>query len=180
MQITGASFRYQQRRPDQAFLKMRLRELAASRMRYGYRRLHVLLKREGWEINVKRVYRLYKLEGLSLRLGKKPRKRVSWPRVVQPVTKQPNERWSLDFMSDTLGSGRRIRILTVVDHFSRVSPVVDVAPSLPGSRVVAALERAINVYGHPQMLCVDNGPEFSGRVLDQWAQIAFFETRQAY
>jgi putative transposase len=115
MQITTASFRYRHRRPDQAFLKMRLRELAASRVRYGYRRLHVLLmhvllmhvllKREGWEINAKRVYRLYKLEGLSLRL-KRTKKRVSRTRVPQPAALSPNERWSLDFMSDQLGCGR--------------------------------------------------------------------------
>lgn len=147
---------------------MRLRELAASRVRYGYRRLHVLLRREGWKINAKRVYRLYKLEGLSLRL-KRSKKRVSRLRVVQPVVQHPNERWSLDFMSDTLGNGRRIRVLTVVDHFSRVSPVVEVDVSLSGGRVVEALERAIAAYGWPQTLCVDNGPEFSGRVLDQWA-----------
>jgi putative transposase len=147
---------------------MRLRELAASRVRYGYRRLHVLLRRDGWKINAKRVYRLYKLEGLSLRF-KQRKKRVSRLRVVQPTVQQPNERWSLDFMSDTLGNGRRIRVLTVVDHFSRVSPVVEVDVSLSGSRVVEALERAIAVYGWPKMLCVDNGPEFSGRVLDQWA-----------
>ena len=168
MQIATASFRYRHRRPDQAFLKMRLRELAASRVRYGYRRLHVLLKREGWEINAKRVYRLYKLEGLSLRL-KRTKKRVSRTRVTQPTALSPNERWSLDFMSDQLGCGRRIRVLTVVDHFSRVSPVVEVDVSLSGSRVVEALRRAIVTYGWPKTLCVDNGPEFSGRVLDQWA-----------
>ena len=142
MQITRASFRYRHRRPDQAFLKMRLRELAAARVRYGYRRLHVLLRREGWRINAKRVYRLYQLEGLSLRL-KRSKKRVSRLRVVQPQVEYPNERWSLDFMSDTLGNGRRIRVLTVVDDFSRVSPVVEVDVSLSGSRVVEALERAV-------------------------------------
>ena len=145
---------------------MRLRELAASRVRYGYRRLHVLLRREGWKINAKRVYRLYKLEGLSLRF-KQRKKRVSRLRVVQPEALQPNERWSLDFMSDTLGNGRRIRVLTVVDHFSRVSPVVEVDVSLSGGRVVEALERAIAAYGWPKTLCVDNGLEFSGRILDR-------------
>jgi len=168
MQITRASFRYRHRRPEQTFLKMRLRELAASRVKSGYRRLHVLLRREGWKINAKRVYRLYKLEGLSLRF-KQHKKRVSRLRVVHPTALQPNERWSLDFMSDTLGSGRRIRVLTAVDHFSRVSPVVEVDVSLSGSRVVEALERAIGTSGWPTTLCVDHGPEFSGRVLDQWA-----------
>ncbi len=160
MQITPASFRYQHRRPDQAFLKMRLRELAASRVHYGYRRLHVLLRREGWEINAKRVYRLYKLEGLSLRL-KRTKKRVSRTRVAQPAALSPNERWSLDFMSDQLGCGRRIRVLTAVDHFSRVSPVVEVDVSLSGNRVVEALGRAIATHGWPKTLCVDNGSEFS-------------------
>ena len=145
-----------------------MRELAAARVRYGYLRLHVLLRREGWVVNHKRVYRLYQLEGLSLRL-KTTKKRVSRLRVVQPQTQQPNERWSLDFMSDTLGNGRRIRVLTAVDHFSRVSPLIEVDVSLSGQRVVEALERAIERYGWPKTLCVDNGPEFSGRVLDQWA-----------
>jgi putative transposase len=147
---------------------MRLRELAAARVRYGYRRLHVLLRREGWKINVKRVHRLYKLEGLSLRL-KQRKKRVSQLRVVQPTAQRPNERWSLDFMSDTLGDGRRIRVLTAVDHFSRVSPGIEVDYSLPSRRVVEMLERLTTSVGKPKVLCVDNGPEFSGRVLDQWA-----------
>lgn len=147
---------------------MRLRELAASRVRYGYRRLYILLRREGWAVNHKKVYRLYKLEGLSLRL-KQHKKRVSRLRVVQPQAQQPNERWSLDFMSDTLGNGRRIRVLTIVDHFSRVSPAIEVDVSLPGRRVIEVLERAADQYGLPKTLCVDNGPEFSGRALDQWA-----------
>ncbi len=145
-----------------------LRDLAAVRVKYGYRRLHVLLRREGWQVNHKRIYRMYQLEGLSLRL-KKTKKRVSRLRVVQPQAQHQNERWSLDFMSDTLGNGRRIRVLTIVDHFSRVSPAVEVDSSLPGKRVIEVLERAIKQYGLPKIICVDNGPEFSGRALDQWA-----------
>ncbi len=99
----------------------------------------------------------------------KRKKRVSGLRVEQPKATQPNERWSLDFMSDTLGSGRRIRVLTVVDHFSRVSPVVAVDVSLPGRRVIEAIERSAKTYGMPKVLCVDNGPEFAGRDLDKWA-----------
>lgn len=173
MQLCRATFRYRHRRADPIALKLRLRELAATRVRYGYRRLHVLLRREGWKVNAKRVYRLYQLEGLSLRL--KPRKkRVSRLRVVLPHSTHPNERWSLDFMSDTfmsdtLGCGRRIRVLTAVDHFSRVSPLIEVDVSLSARRVVEALERACQSVGYPQILCVDNGPEFTGRVLDQWA-----------
>jgi putative transposase len=168
MKIYPATFRYHPRRNDQTFLKIRMRELAAARVRYGYRRIHVLLRREGWLLNHKKVYRLYQLEGLSLRL-KQRKKRVSRLRVEQPQVTAPNERWSIDFMSDTLGNGRRIRVLTSVDHFSRVSPVVEVDTSLSGQRVIEALERAIKAYGLPKVLCVDNGPEFAGRALDQWA-----------
>jgi putative transposase len=149
-----------------------MREIAATRVRYGYRRIHVLLRREGWYINAKRVYRLYQLEGLSLRL-KQRKKRVSHLRVEQPQATAPNERWSLDFMSDTLGSGRRIRVLTAADHFSRVSPVIEVDTSLSGQRVIKALERAIKAYGMPKVICVNNGSEFAGRDLDPgapWAE----------
>jgi putative transposase len=168
MKLYPATFRYRPRRGDQTFLKMRMRELAAARVRYGYRRIHVLLRREGWHLNHKKVYRLYQLEGLSLRL-KQRKKRVSRLRVEQPQATAPNERWSLDFMSDTLGNGRRIRVLTSVDHFSRVSPVVEVDTSLSGKRVTEALERAVKAYGLPKVICVDNGPEFAGRALDPGA-----------
>jgi putative transposase len=90
-------------------------------------------------------------------------------RVVQPEALSPNERWGLDFMSDTLGSGPRIRVLTIVDHFSRVSPAIEVDVSLSGRRVIEVLERAAEQNGLPKTICVDNGPEFSGRALDQWA-----------
>lgn len=114
------------------------------------------------------MYRLYKLEGLSLRL-KKTKKRVSHLRVVQPQALAPNERWSLDFMSDALGRGPRIRVLTVVDHFSRVSPAIEVDTSLSGRRVIEVLERAATRYGLPKVICVDNGPEFRGKALDPGA-----------
>jgi putative transposase len=168
MKLCRGSARYQTRRKDQSALVRRIREIAASRVRYGYLRIHILLRREGWKVNRKRVYRLYKQEGLSLRF-KKAKKRVSGPRVQQPPTTKPNERWSLDFMSDTLTCGRKIRVLTIVDHFSRVSPAVEVGVSLTGVRVTEVLDRAIAVHGKPESLCVDNGPEFSGRSLDQWA-----------
>ena len=168
VQVCRPSLCYRHRRVDQPALKMRLRELAAARVRYGYRRLHVRLRREDGKINMKRVHRLYKLEGLSLRL-KQSQKRVSQLRVVQPTDQPTDERWSLDFMSDTLGNGRRIRVLTAIDHFSRVSPGIEVDYSLTSQRVVEMLERLSTTVGRPKVLCVDNGPEFSGRVLDQWA-----------
>ncbi len=147
---------------------MRLRELAAARVRYGYRRLHVLLQREGWHVNHKRVYRLYRLEELSLRL-KTRKKRISALRVMQPPAQAPNEHWSMDFMTDSLYDGRRFRILTIVDNMSRESPAIEVDVSLPSIRVVAVLERLAQTHGLPKVIYVDNGPEFVAKALDTWA-----------
>ena len=149
-------------------LRMRLKDLAAVRVRWGYRRLHVLLRREGWAINHKRVYRLYKQEGLELRLRTR-KKRVALPRVPCPPATAPNERWSLDFLSDRLADGRAFRILTLVDNVSRVSPAIEADFSLTGRRVTQVLDRAVAQHGLPRAICVDNGPEFSGRELDAWA-----------
>jgi putative transposase len=147
---------------------MRLRDRAAARVRYGYRRLHVLLQREGWRVNHKRVYRLYRLEGLGLRL-KRTRKRVSAVRVVPPRAQKPNERWSMDFMTDSLYDGRRFRLLTIVDTVTRESPAIVVDRSLTGQRVVAALEQLQATRGLPQRIAVDTGPEFISKALDAWA-----------
>ncbi len=155
-------------RDQQALLRIRIRDLAAVRVRYGYKRLHALLKREGWKINHKRVYRIYTEEGLAVRT-KKRRKRVSAVRVVRPGATSPNERWSMDFVSDSLHDGRRFRVLTLVDHFTRVSPAMEVGSSIPGKRVVEILERLALKVGLPQTITVDNGPEFTGRALDEWA-----------
>ena len=159
---------YKSRKDPQQALRIRLRDLAASRVRYGYRRLHVLLRREGWMINLKRVRRLYNLEGLSLRL-KKPKKRVSALRVVPAPAKEPNERWSMDFMSDALHDGRRFRVFTLVDNFSRVSPALEVDFSLTGKRVVEVLERLKWRQGLPAVIHCDNGTEFISRAVDDWA-----------
>ena len=121
---------------------MRIRELAEVRVSYGYRRIHVLLLREGWKVNHKRVYRLYKQEGLTMR-SKKPRRRhVSGRnRIERPVATARNETWSMDFMSDELFNGDRIRLFTLVDHFTRESPAIEVARSIPARRVVEVLDR---------------------------------------
>ncbi len=149
-------------------MRIRLRDLAAARVRWGYKRLHILLRREGWKVNHKRVHRLYKLEGLNLRLKTK-KKRVALPRVPCPEATAPNDRWSLDFISDRLADGRAFRVLTLVDNISRVSPALEADFSLTGRRVTAVLERAARLYGLPKVICVDNGPEFAGRELDAWA-----------
>lgn len=153
---------------EQTALRMRLRDLAAARVRYGYRRLHVLLRREGWQVNHKRVYRLYRQEGLALRRRCR-RKRASPVRVMPHRAQAPNERWSMDFVSDTLATGQRFRALTLVDNFSRVSPAIEVDFSLTGRRVVAVLDRLKATYGLPKRLGVDNGPEFISKALDAGA-----------
>jgi putative transposase len=137
-------------------------------VRYGYRRLHVLLRREGWRVNHTRVYRRYRQEGLGIQ-RKRQRKRVSAPRVLPPPATQPLERWSLDFLSDSLADGRRFRVLTIVDNVSRVSPAMALGTSLPGERVVALLDRLRSTVGVPQRIAIDNGPEFISQALDAWA-----------
>lgn len=136
LRFRRSSFYYRSRADVQVELRMRLKELAASRVRYGYRRLHVLLLREGWRVNHKRVYRLYQEEGLSLRLKTK-KKRPNEPRTPLPKPTEPNEVWSMDFMADRLSDGGQFRLLTLVDNFSRVSPEIEVDFSLNGKRVVA-------------------------------------------
>ena len=160
--------RYRARREDWPALRERLRTLAGERRRFGYRRLHVLLRREGFAVNLKRIYRLYTQEGLTVRRRRR-RRRV--PRGVPrlPATTRINERWSLDFVLDVLDDGRRFRILTVVDDFTRACLAIEVDTSLGGCRVVQVLQRLIETRGTPTRLVTDNGPEFISRVLDAWA-----------
>jgi len=159
---------YRSCKKDRGELRVRLRDLAAVRVRYGYRRLHVLLRREGWKVNHKLVYRIYTEEGLAVRT-KKRKKRVSALRVVLPPAHAPNERWSMDYVSDSLHDGRRFRALTLVDHFTRESPAIEVGNSIPGSRVVAVLERLARTHGLPKVITTDNGTEFTSRTVDEWA-----------
>ena len=166
--VPRSTCRYRSRARDQSPLRGRLRDLAAARVRYGYRRLHILLQREGWTVNHKRIYRLYREEGLGIRV-KRRYKRVSVPRVVPAPACRPHERWSLDFLSDGLVDGRRFRILTIVDNVSRVSPAIEVATSLTGARVVEVLERLRRTVGTPARIAIDNGPEFISKALDAWA-----------
>jgi len=150
-------------------LRKRIREIAEIRVRYGYRRTHVLLKREGWHVNAKRIYRLYKEEGLTLR-NKSPKRKVSAKlREDRSDAMAPNEVWAMDFMSDQLFDGRRIRVLTIVDAFSKVSPAIDVRLRYRGCDVVDTLERVKTIYGLPKTIRVDNGPEFISKDLDLWA-----------
>lgn len=166
-----SSHRYQSVADEQAALRMRLRDLAAARVSYGYRRLYVLLRREGWRVNHKRVYRLYREEGLTMRT-KRPRRHVSCrKRGVRTTATMRDERWSMDFMSDELFDGQRIRILTIVDHFTRESPAVVVDTSIKGNQVVSVLADLALRGRMPRTIAVDNGSEFISKVLDQWAYL---------
>ena len=162
-----SSQRYRTRRPPRTELRERLHALATLRPRWGYRRLYVLLRREGYVVNRKLVQRVYREEGLHVRRRK--RKRVAVPRVPLPAPSAPNERWSMDFVSDALGDGRKIRVLTIVDDFTREAPAIAVDFSLPGERVARELDQLGGTRGFPTAIVCDNGPEFAGQTLDQWA-----------
>lgn len=164
-----ASQRYRpQRAPDTA-LRADLHALAAKRPRWGYRQFaRVLRRRPGPRINHKRVQRVYQDEGLQVRRRKRKR-RAAVPRVPMPVPTRANERWSMDFVRDTLGTGRAFRALTILDNCTRECPVIEVDFSLPGARVAAVLDRLAVTRGLPRTISVDNGPEFAGHDLDAWA-----------
>jgi len=150
-------------------LRERLKELAAKRMRFGYRRLTVLLVREGITANHKRVYRLYREEGLAMRI--RQRRRIRWTGAVSgPVVTRANQRWSIDFVSDCVSTGRVIRMLTVVDDCTRECPAIEVDTSLGGLRVRRVLDRIASERGLPEAIVLDNGPEFRGRALAAWSE----------
>jgi putative transposase len=162
-----SSQRYRSRRPPQEALRQRLRELAVERVRWGYRRLHILLEREGVRVNHKRVYRLYREEGLAVRRRK--RKRVAVARQPMSTPRRLNECWAMDFMSDSLASGRRFRVFNVVDALSREGLASEVDSSLPALRVIRVLEEIALLRGYPARITLDNGPEFRSTRLDAWA-----------
>jgi putative transposase len=168
VEVQRATARYCRRRPRDPRFEQRLRELAAQRVRFGYRRLHVLLRREGWAVNHKRVYRVYREAGLAVRRRKRKRAAAS-ARVPLAAPVRPNQGWSMDFMADALGSGRRFRTLNLVDEYTREALALEVDTSLPGERVVRVLDELRRQGRKPEWIVTDNGPEFAGRALDQWA-----------
>jgi putative transposase len=148
---------------------MRIRDIAARRPRFGYQRIHVMLRREGWLVNKKRVRRLYRLEGLQLRTRIRRRKHMCLHRGIPPRAQRTHERWSMDFVHDQLCDGRPFRMLTVVDQFSRLSPLIEPRFSFGGHDVVVALERIVALTGAPLSITVDHGTEFTSRALEDWA-----------
>lgn len=168
LELRRSTWYYTPHRADDRALRMRLRELALARPRYGYRRLAILLRREGWRVNDKRIYRIYKDEDLMVRTKRRRKRAAQWRRKPLPAT-EVGERWSIDFMSDQLTDGRRFRIFTAVDHVSREAVCIHVGQGLPAETVTAALDRAITEYGQPQAITLDNGTEFTSNHFDQWA-----------
>ncbi|WP_420874046.1 IS3 family transposase [Novosphingobium olei] len=158
--------RYQSRRDDGA-LREKLRELAHQRRRFGYRRLHILLRREGLTINRKKTQRLYREEGLTVR-RRKGRKRAVGARVPAPVSALPNQRWSLDFVHDQMITGRRSRVLNVVDDVTRECLAAVPDTSISGKRVVRELAELIAVRGKPGMIVSDNGTELTSNAVLEW------------
>jgi putative transposase len=160
---------YHHRSRKQAVLRERIREIAATRVRYGYRRIWILLRREGWPINAKRVHRLYRLEGLQMR-HKPPRRRVMAKlREDRSPATGPNQVWAMDWMHDELFDGRLIRVLTVVDTSSRLCPVLWVCRAATAMEVIAALEGACGRHGRPGTIRLDQGCRFTSKELDLWA-----------
>lgn len=166
--LARSSWSYASRRPEPKELVEKLKALASKRPRFGYRRLHLLLRREGHGVNHKRVYRLYKAEGLSVRTKRRKRMAAA-PRTVLPPATKPNERWSMDFVSDALLTGRRFRVFTLVDDFTRKCVALHVDSGISGGRIARLFDELGASVGLPSMLVCDNGPEFTSKALDQWA-----------
>lgn len=165
--FSRTTYRKSPERVKDLVLVERLRALARERPRFGYRRLHLMLGREGLNVNHKRVYRIYRAEGLAVR--KKERRKLNVKeRQQKPQVSAPNQRWSLDFMTDQLASGQRFRVLNVVDDFTRECLVMQAGTSITGHDVVTALEAVVRFRGAPQAITTDNGPEFAGRALELW------------
>ena len=156
IKLARSTKRYRSRAKDQRPLIIRLKDIAASRPRFGYRRLYILLRREGWSINHKRVYGLYRKLDLQVRM-KKRAKKISQIRVPLDVPKKINERWSMDFMSDRLENGQRFRVLNIIDLFSRESLSILADFSFPSQKVISWLEQLRKTRGLPRAITVDNG-----------------------
>jgi putative transposase len=168
--VNRCAVRYRSLRSnDDAALRMRIKEIATARVRYGQRRIYVLLRREGWHVNIKRVARIYRAEGLAIRTKMPRRRRAPVVReTIAPLT-APNQSWAMDFMHDILADGTKIRLLTIVDTFSRESIALEVDYGFKSPQVVEVLRRAVAQRGAPDRIHCDNGPEFVSLHLDQWA-----------
>jgi len=168
LELDRSTYRYEARPDANRQLREALVALARQKPRYGYRRLWAILTRRGWDANVKRIYRLYREEGLMVRRLK--RKRVIRDRTADPLLSAPNQEWALDFVSDALASGRAVRGLTIVDSNTRECPAIEVGSGICSRQVTRTLERIIDQRGKPQALRCDNGPEFTSRHFLAWCE----------
>ena len=168
LEVDRASYRYEAVPDRNARLREALLELARQKPRYGYRRLWAVLAKQGWAVNLKRIYRLYRQEGLMVRRLK--RKRLVRTAPINAHLTAANQEWALDFVCDALATGRGIRMLTVVDSFTRECPAIEVNTGLSGQRVTRVLERVIAERGKPKAIRCDNGPEFTSRHFIAWCE----------
>jgi len=157
-------------KPKDKTIEKRLIELANIRKSYGYRRLHILLKREGYVVNHKRVYALYGKNNLARRKKKKKRYAIRIRKPLKGAT-MPNERWAMDFMSDSCCNGRKIRTLNIIDLYARECIKIEVGGSLPSKKVVDSLDELAYERGLPKAITVDNGTEYTSKVLQEWSRV---------
>lgn len=168
--LSRSVFQYIDHKRDDRAVRQRIREIAETRVRYGFERIQILLRREGWRDNHKRTYRIYREEGLNLRSKRPRRSKMAAHRQERPQLTAPHQCWSMDFVSDQLFDGRRFRALTLVDNYSRECLEIEVGQSLKGFDVVDVMERIKQLRGVvPKRIQVDNGSEFISKVLDKWA-----------
>jgi len=169
LELSRTSFGYEAReKEDEEAIRKRLKELAEKRRRFGCRRLHVLLRREGVMINHKRTERIYREERLSLRIRRR-KKHASSTRIEIPEPLYQNHIWTMDFMSDWLANGRKLKVFSLVDEYTRKCLLIEADTSINGERVCRALSEVSQAEGLPEMIIIDNGPEFIGSALDKWA-----------
>jgi putative transposase len=165
-----SAIRYRPKRPAlDAPIRKRIEEIAAVRIRYGYRRIHILLEREGWNVNLKRVYRIYCLAGLNLRSKRPLRRRMASHRIARPDVTQANDCWTMDFVSDALFNGKRFRALSVMDQYTRECLTIYADQHIKGEQVVSVMRELAAKCGAPKRLQTDNGSEFVSKALDKWA-----------
>nr|WP_246661656.1 IS3 family transposase [Tardiphaga sp. vice304] len=170
-EVDTSTYHYKSRRPEQASLEARIREICQTRVRFGYRRVHVLLRREGWQLGQNKTRRIYRELGLQLR-NKTPKRGIKAKlRDDRKAATQPNETWAMDFVHDQLATGNKIRVLTIVDLFSRYVPALDPRFSYRAENVVQKLQEICSVAGYPKTIRCDQGSEFISRDLDLWAYV---------
>lgn len=168
MSLRRSTWYYKSQARDSSVLRHRMRELAMARPRFGYERIHILLLREGWQIGRNRVHRLYKLEGLQVRMRVRRRKRISLHRGAVPIAGAASQYWAMDFVHDQLAGGRKFRVLTVIDKWHRECVALHADFALTGQSVVEALQALASERALPRAISVDHGTEFTSKALDEW------------